>query len=142
MPNVSLSGYREAVRAFQALPDVAQQRLGQATEQTAFAIIQKARQLVRVRTGALQGKLNYKYSDKTGVAVAGVESGGVDTPQGYEIPGHIAHLVEFGHGGPRPAPAYPFMIPAAEAERGNYLQRCQDAGRNIERDLTSGGGLL
>lgn len=142
MANVSLQGYREAVKAFQALPDVAQMRLGQATQTTAFAILQRARQLVRVRTGALEGMLDYSYSDKTGVASVGVKSGGVDTPKGYEIPGHIGHLVEFGHGGPHPAPAYPFMIPAAESEQDNYLHRCQDAGRNIERDLTSGGGLL
>jgi len=28
-----------------------------------------------------------------------------------------AHLVEYGHGGPHPAPAHPFMRPAAQAAR-------------------------
>lgn len=30
----------------------------------------------------------------------------------FEDPAKIGHLVEFGHGGPHPAPAYPFMRPA------------------------------
>lgn len=31
-----------------------------------------------------------------------------------EDPAKIAHLVEFGHGGPHPAPPHPFMRPAYE----------------------------
>lgn len=41
----------------------------------------------------------------------------------YEFGGWIvearaphAHLVEFGHGGPNPAPAHPFLRPALESE--------------------------
>ena len=30
------------------------------------------------------------------------------------VPALIAHLVEFGHGGPKPAPAHPFIRPAWE----------------------------
>lgn len=30
----------------------------------------------------------------------------------YEDPANIGHLVEFGHGGPHPAPPHPFMRPA------------------------------
>ena len=37
---------------------------------------------------------------------------------GAENPGRIAHLVEFGHGGPHPAPPHPFMRPAFEATKG------------------------
>jgi hypothetical protein len=139
---VSLTGYREAVAAFQKLPDVSQQRLGQAVQQTAFAVLQKARSLVRIRTGALEGKLDYSFSDKTGTASVGIAKGGVDTPAGYEVPAYIGHLVEFGHGGPHPADPHPFMIPAAESEQDNFLKRCQDAGKQMERDLSSGGGLL
>lgn len=128
-----IEGLTAAKKAFQAMPDVAQLHLGAATETTAAAIIQRARATVSVRTGALKSKLAYKFSDKTGIATAGIEKGAV----GDEIPGHIGHLVEFGHGGPSPAPAHPFMIPAAEAERQPYLERCRDAGKKIERDLSA-----
>lgn len=33
----------------------------------------------------------------------------------FEDPAKIAHLVEFGHAGPKPAPPYPFMRPAWDA---------------------------
>lgn len=54
-------------------------------------------------------------------------------------PSKYGHLVEFGHtrgAGKSSAPPYPFMIPAAEAEKGHFLQRCRDAGPKIERDLS------
>lgn len=37
------------------------------------------------------------------------------------IPGMIAHLVEFGHGGPAPAPAHPFMRPALDNKKKQAL---------------------
>lgn len=57
-------------------------------------------------------------------------------------PSKYAHLVEFGHRrgrGTSAAPAYPFMIPSAEAERSKFLTRCQEAGRGIERDMAAIG---
>ena len=151
--NAAVQGMGEVVNAFKKLPDVAQQRLGAATEKTAFASLQRARAKVSVRTGALKSKLNYSFSARTGVAKVGIEPGTVGIPgQGgsaltskgarVETPSKIGHLVEFGHGGPHPAGPHPFMIPAAEAERSAYLDRCRDAGKQIERDMTSGGGLL
>jgi HK97 gp10 family phage protein len=41
----------------------------------------------------------------------------------YEDPVNIAHLVEFGHGGPRPAPPHSFMRAAWDATR----SQCQAA---------------
>src|SRR5262249_3315811 len=35
----------------------------------------------------------------------------------YEDPAKIAHLVEFGHGGPHPAPAHPFLRPAFDGTK-------------------------
>lgn len=37
-------------------------------------------------------------------------------------PAKIAHLVENGHGGPHPAPAYPFLRPAFEQNVGRIEQ--------------------
>ena len=36
------------------------------------------------------------------------------------------HLVEFGHGGPHPAPAHPFVQPAWDATREYVLQNIKD----------------
>ena len=85
-------------------------------------------------------------SRKTGVAKVGIgprETVRLPGGVGIEQPTQVAHLIEFGHGGPHPAPAYPFMLPAAEGERSNYLQRCQAAGQDAERAIAgTGGGLL
>jgi HK97 gp10 family phage protein len=139
MPNVKLEGLKAMRAAFKALPEVTRDRLNEATEKTAFSLLQRALALVPVLTGALKSKLNWTISRTTGIAKVGIEKGLV----GDENPALYGHLVEFGHAGPHPAPAHPFMIPAAEAEREPYLDRCRDAGKNVERDMaTIGGGLL
>ena len=40
-----------------------------------------------------------------------------------------AHLVEFGHGGPAPAPEHPTMRPAYEEEKGNLIRNLAEAIR-------------
>jgi hypothetical protein len=42
------------------------------------------------------------------------------------VPALIAHLVEFGHGGPKPAPAYPFIRPAWEESREACIAAIRD----------------
>lgn len=37
-----------------------------------------------------------------------------------------AHLVEFGHGGPHPAPPHPYLRPAMESTKGQVLQIISD----------------
>ena len=143
----AVSGLREAQAAFKALPDVARDRLSYASEATAFAIAQRARATVRRRYGWLAQQIGSMVNRRTGTARAGIAVGTFSRAGtgGSALTAHGAisgrptkygHLVEFGHGGPHAAPAYPFMIPAAEAERGPYLRRCKDAGAAIERDLS------
>jgi hypothetical protein len=140
--STSVQGLSEMRAAFKRAPEVTRLRLGEAVEQTAFAVLQRAKALVRVRSGSLKSALNYAFNDKTGEAKVGVErdplggSGGA----GVAMPSKYAHLVEFGHEGPHPAAAHPFMLPSAEAEREPYLQRCHAAGQAIERDLSTVGG--
>lgn len=38
----------------------------------------------------------------------------------------VAHLVEFGHGGPAPAPPHPFLAPALESNRAKVQQILKD----------------
>ncbi len=128
-------------------------RIGEASQLTAFAIVQRAKANVAVRSGALRDKLGYSFDPRTGRAKVGIEKGTVIVAIGEggsalhskgaisETPSHIGHLVEFGHAD-RTAGPHPFMIPAAEAERDLYLQRCRKSGGDIERDMASGGGLL
>lgn len=45
----------------------------------------------------------------------------------YHDPAKIAHLVEFGHGGPHPAPPHPFMRPAYETSKAGVMADIRDA---------------
>ena len=73
-----------------------------------------------MRTGfmadALTFKVKKKRSDVDLFAMVYVQRQiGVDSPyrkREFHFPGNVAHLVEFGHGGPSPAPAHPFLRPA------------------------------
>lgn len=42
------------------------------------------------------------------------------------VPALIAHLVEYGHGGPKPAPAHPFIRPAWEESREACIKAIRD----------------
>jgi HK97 gp10 family phage protein len=60
-------------------------------------------------TGNLKRSIMSKVYDDYAAAVAII---GIN----YGIT-HVAHLVEFGHGGPHPAPAHPFFRPAWDANK-------------------------
>jgi HK97 gp10 family phage protein len=95
------------------------------------------------RTGLLKDSLGIKMTVRrsgTAVAVIGPRVGfkkqiGLTTRAGkggpvgtpiYEDPANIAHLVEFGHGGPHPAPPHPFMRPAWDSTKGQVLRVMAD----------------
>ncbi len=157
----AVKGIREARQAFASIEPTMKDRLNDATEETARVVQFQAVQRVRRRFGILAAHIMMSMSRKTGVARVGIgpreavtlprgagsrsttHGGREVTVLGRELPTKIAHLIEFGHGGPHPAPAYEFMIPAAEGERANYLQRCRAAGAEAERTIAAtGGGLL
>lgn len=157
--NEAVRGLRQARKAFKDIPVVTKDELNGATNETGEALLERARANLRpghgVRFGHLRRALGLSRAGRFGVARVGIRRGfdvmiqeGVGKAKLYE-PTRVGHLVEFGHGGPHPAPAYPFMIPAAESQRDPYLQRCRDAGRRIEQIMasrrsvpTSGGSLL
>ena len=80
----------------------------------AEVLLPAARDLAPVRTGELKGALKIgrrtKVRDRYAVEVGAFHG---DAPH--------AHLVERGHGGPKPAPAYPFMEPAVEMKEQEIL---------------------
>lgn len=147
----SIKGLREARAAFKALPEHAREAAYYATEATGMEVMRGAKSRLRpghgYRTGELQKALNISRSPKTGFVKVGLTRGAVTVtlPNGQKArhrPSAIGHLVEFGHGGPRPARAYPFMIPAAEAERGHYASRMKRAMKGLEQDMAARGGRM
>jgi HK97 gp10 family phage protein len=65
-------------------------------------------------TGNLKRSIMSKVYDDYAAAVAII---GIN----YGV-AHHAHLVEFGHGGPHPAPAHPFFRPAWDSNKNQILQ--------------------
>jgi hypothetical protein len=47
----------------------------------------------------------------------------------YQDPANIAHLVEYGHGGPAPAPAYPHLRPAVDCNKEAVMEDIAEAVR-------------
>lgn len=47
------------------------------------------------------------------------------------VPGNVAHLVEFGHGGPMPASAHPFLRPALDNKKGEAMNKITDKAREL-----------
>lgn len=151
--SVAVQGLKEARAAFKAMPPMMQEEIGDATEQTARVVMADAKQRLRpghgYRTGLLRQQIGMSFSRKTGIARVGIRKGVfvVTLPGGRKIrhrPNVIGHLVEFGHGGPHAAPAYPFMVPAAEAQRQPYAQRARRAMQVVAGRMAaspSGRGL-
>lgn len=75
----------------------------------AAVVLAEAQNRAPVRTGKLKKAL------KIGRKASRGSENAVEVGAFYGDAPH-AHLVEGGHGGPRPAPAHPFLQPAAEAK--------------------------
>ena len=71
-----------------------------------------------VRSGGrhIRDKLAYKARGNYGRATA--EVGAWDAP--------IAYFVEYGHGGPKPAPAHPYMDPASRSVEDQVVAAIRD----------------
>jgi HK97 gp10 family phage protein len=161
-----VAGLKEAKAAFQALPEIVRERMLEATETTVREIARHAQAKIssspsiqtrslynhiawrvtktngRGRVGISTGSTTFTIGGKKvrvkGIVVAG-RGGSAAKSAGAKVirPSRYAHLVEFGS---RKMGAEPFMIPAAEAEKQPYLQRCVHAGKAIELDVKAIGG--
>ena len=80
-------------------------RVGTALKKGANVILEAAKRNAPVRTGELKKALKVgrraKTIDRNAIEVGAFHG---DAPH--------AHLVELGHGGPKPAPPHPFLEPA------------------------------
>lgn len=74
---------------------------------------------VVIRTPRKRGSMYAVIGPRHGfrIPVRATKAGGVK----YHDPAKIAHLVEYGHGGPAPANPTPFLRPAIDATRGGVL---------------------
>lgn len=104
---ISLYGDKELLWAFDQLPPRLQKKYARrGVTKAGRRIAKAAKQHVPVRSGALKKSLSVKAKTyrKTGTVVA-IIGPRLDFQTTYggklHIPGKIAHLVEFGHGGPK-----------------------------------------
>ena len=85
-------------------------RVGRALTAGAEIVVARAKALVPVRSGRLHDSLKVGRRKKTR-DTWNVEAGSFYDSNPYAP---HAHLVEYGHGGPRPAPPHAFLNPAME----------------------------
>jgi HK97 gp10 family phage protein len=123
---MTLEGMGPLQRALQAAPAAVQELASDAVTKTGFAIAQRARALVPVRTGALKAAIGSTPARKTASGPSGRV--GTTTPDAW-----YWRFVEFGT---VRTPARPFFRPAADAEADDYVARIRAIGTQLERDLS------
>lgn len=113
MGNISLktdaSDMREILSRIEGVANVPQ-RATRALTAGASVVLRYAKGIVPVRSGDLKKNLGVGRRKKTRDSYA-VEVGNFHANEPYAP---HAHLVEYGHGGPHPAPPHPYLEPAAE----------------------------
>lgn len=82
--------------------------------------------LAKGETGATADFARSIYGDEFGNAAGPSVIAGIDLKKAPH-----AALVEFGHGGPHPAPPHPFMRPAAASARPLAIQIIEDGLRRL-----------
>lgn len=119
MSSSKWKGIAEARKAFAKLPEVARAAANKAVDESRKAVVADAKQRVPVLTGALKKSIGSRLDKRRAKATVFAKA-----PH--------AHLVEFGtvH-----SDAKPFMMPAAEAERGNFEGRARTIAQDIERQM-------
>ena len=161
---VKIQGLREAKRAFQALPEVTREAMLSAVEMTARELARNAQAKIAsspsINTRSLYNSIAWKVTKTNGRAKVGVSAGATRqfdarsekrvTIKGTYVqsrsgktrlvrPDRYAHFVEFGT---RKQPAEPFMIPAAEGQKGPFLDRLKAAGRKVDQGMGNVGGRM
>jgi HK97 gp10 family phage protein len=129
MPKVKVTMKLEGVEALQraitAAPEAVARMTADVMAKTAFAIAQRAKVLVPVRTGTLQRAI---------VSSATARSGRVGLEAGSPAKRYW-HMVE--HGTVKMS-AHPYFRPAADAEEPMFIRRIQDISTTLERGFASG----
>ena len=117
--NVDAVGMDEILKTLDRVDNIPN-RSQAALNEAARIVLQREKDLSPVRTGQLKSDLKIGRRKRSAARNA-VEIGIFypDSPQ--------AHLVERGHGGPKPAPAHPFMEPAIEMSEADVMDAIMTA---------------
>lgn len=163
-----IKGLSEAKARFQALPEITRDLFNEATETTLSEVRRIARQKLKaspsIRSRALYNAVNYRLNKKSGIGVVGIQTGTTTMQVGGKKvkvkgivvagsggsalksqgamlirPTRYAHLIEFGRAG---APAEPFMRPAVAFQKPHFEKRMRDAGKGVERKMSTTSGLV
>jgi HK97 gp10 family phage protein len=121
-----LDGFDATKRAFANAPDAVKVAAADVVAKSSFAVAQRMRSLVSVRTGKLRSRITSASTGLNG------RVGFSDRDAFYW------RFVEFGT---VRMPARPFVRPAAEAEAEPFVRSMAAIGPKLERDL-SGGRLV
>ena len=140
-----VSGFDELIREINRLPGLLAERVqGDGLIAAARVARDEAKQNVPVGTGALRDTIRATRRAQTVETAAGrkkvpgaaaqVRAGGPDARQ--------AMLVEYGHGGPQPAPPHPYLEPAITGTTARQFSAAAAAMRRsfvkLGRDLAAG----
>lgn len=105
--NVDAVSMNDVVRQLDAVGNLPS-HAGKALAAGAEIVLRSAKEIAPVRSGELKAALRVGRRKKTRDRYA------VEVGTFYPDAAH-AHLVEHGHGGPKPAPAHPFLEPAVDS---------------------------
>ena len=157
-----IQGLREVKAAFQALPAIVREAmLDEAITPTTSEVARQAKANLlsspsvntralynhvafavnrnngRGRVGISAGTTTFRIAGKR-ISVKGiVRTGGAGGRARVDNPAARAKFIEFGT---RKMQAEPFMIPAAESQKGPFLDRAKRAGKRVESDMAHVGG--
>jgi hypothetical protein len=123
-------------RFLKEAPRVARAALHDAVEKTAFALQQRMKAMAPVGPDAphIRDAITYKRRGQR------ADVGLLDATQPAG-PGSNATLADVGLFNEYAPNSQPFMRSAAEQEDRDFVRRVTDAMRQVERDLSGGGGL-
>jgi len=137
---VKLEGHDQLIAKLNQLPVKLQKKHSRAAiAKAARRLVKAAKEKCPKRSGQLKKSLGFKpRTYKSGVyAIVGPRSGfrTVDDNGRVHDPAKIAHLVEFGHGGPHAAEAHPFLRPAFDATvKSNTTLIADELRKGIEQE--------
>jgi HK97 gp10 family phage protein len=125
---LTIEGFDAVRQSVVRVPDAARVALSDVIAKSTFAVRQRALLLApRGETGRLRSSITASSRGLYGRVT-------ISDPDVY-----YWKFIEYGT---VRASARPFVRPAVEAETNDFVDRVRQVGKRLERDWTSGGGLL
>jgi len=112
--NTSMPELKNTLKKFSTYDESIQKKMQTVVRGSTQAILAGTIRRMRKRTGKTVSKTTMDFDAEKCMGTVRVKSS-------------IAHLLEFGHGGPHPAKEYPSMRPSFEDEKPRLLKGVEDA---------------